>query len=191
MAKIFRSAPADAPSADPADEVTVGKGRPTPSRAEQEAARKRPLVADTKEAKARARAELAAKREKARQGMAAGDDRYLTGRDKGPQRRFVRDWIDAGWHAGELVMPLMLLVIVMTFIPIPELQYYSFIGLWLFIFLVIVDMVITSVRVKKSARAKFGANIERGLGWYGAMRTIQMRFMRIPKPQVKRGQHPS
>ena len=32
---------------------------------------------DTKEAKARQRAELAAKREKARQGMAAGEEKYL------------------------------------------------------------------------------------------------------------------
>ncbi len=167
-----------------------GKGRPTPSRAEQEAARKRPLVPDTKEAKARAKAELTAKREKARAGMAAGDDRYLTARDKGPQRRFVRDWIDAGWHTGEAIMPLMLVVIAATFIPIAQVQYYSFIGLWAYIIVVILDMVITSMRVKKAARKKWGDRTERGLGWYGAMRTIQMRFMRLPKPQVKRGQYP-
>jgi len=29
--------------------------------------------------------------------------------------------------------------------------------------------------------------MEKGLGWYSAMRTIQMRFMRLPKPQVRRG----
>ncbi|GAA3024060.1 hypothetical protein JOE64_001134 [Microbacterium dextranolyticum] len=73
-----------------------GKHRPTPSRAEQEAARKRPLVADTKEARARAKAELAAQREKARVGMANGDERYLPARDKGPQRKFVRDLVDSG-----------------------------------------------------------------------------------------------
>lgn len=169
---------------------TTGKGRPTPSRAEREAARKRPLVPDTKEAKARAKAELATKREKARAGMAAGDDRYLTARDKGPQRRWVRDWVDAGWHLGEGVMPLMLLVIIMTFVPLPEVQMYAFVGLWLYIFLVITDMVVTSIRIKRSARAKWGDRMERGLGWYAAMRTIQMRFMRLPKPQVKRGQYP-
>ena len=74
------------PADVPADTTTGGKGRATPTRAEQEAARKRPLVADTKEAKARAKAELAAQREKARVGMAAGEDRYLPVRDKGPQR---------------------------------------------------------------------------------------------------------
>ncbi|KRA23087.1 hypothetical protein ASD65_00640 [Microbacterium sp. Root61] len=188
--------PAVPASEDAAAEATAsgasGKGRATPSRAEQEAARKRPLVADTKEAKARARADLAQQREKARLGMASGDERFLPVRDKGPQRRFVRDFVDSGWHLGEAVMPAMVLVIVATFIPLPAIQYYSFIALWIFILFVIGDMIITSIRVKKAARDKFGADrIEKGLGWYAAMRTIQMRFMRLPKPQVKRGQHPA
>ncbi|MFH8252362.1 DUF3043 domain-containing protein [Microbacterium sp. B2969] len=182
------SAPNDAPSEAPSSGSS--KGRPTPSRAEQEAARKRPLVPDTKEAKARAKADLAQQRDKARAGMAAGDDRYLTARDKGPQRRWVRDYVDAGWHLGEAVMPAMVLVIIMTFVPITALQYYSFMGLWLFIFLVIGDMVWTSIRVKRAAKAKWGDKVEKGLGWYAAMRSIQMKFLRLPKPQVKRGEHP-
>lgn len=168
-----------------------GKGRATPTRAEQEAARKRPLVPDTKEAKDRAKAELAAQREKARLGMAAGDDKYLTARDKGPQRKFVRDFVDAGWHLGEAVMPAMVVVILATFIPVLGIQYWAFVGLWIFIFFVIGDMVLTSYRVKKAARAKWGDKTEKGLGWYAAMRSIQMRFLRLPKPQVKRRQHPA
>ena len=188
--------PADAASQDastetPAGTAVTGKGRPTPSRAEQEAARKRPLVADTKEAKARAKADLAAQREKARIGMAAGDERYLPARDKGPQRKFVRDFVDAGWHLGEAVMPAMVLVIIFTFIPVPAVTYWSFVGLWIFILFVIGDMILTSIRVKQAAKNKFGeSRIEKGLGWYAAMRTIQMRFMRLPKAQVKRGEHP-
>ena len=172
--------------------VPSGKGRATPTRAEREAARKRPLVPDTKEAKARARADLAAQREKARVGMANGDPRYLPARDQGAQRKFVRDWVDAGWHLGEAVMPAMVLVILATFLPIPALQYYAFVGLWIFIFFVIGDMVITSITVKRAVKRKFGADkMEKGLGWYAAMRTVQMRFLRLPKPQVKRGQKPA
>ena len=192
MAKTPEAPLSDAPSEGTSlNGAPAGKGRATPSRAEQEAARKRPLVPDTKEAKARARAELSQQRDKARAGMAAGDERYLTARDKGPQRRWVRDWVDSGWHLGEAVMPAMVLVIVMTFIPIVALQYYSFLGLWVFIFLVIGDMVLTSIRVKRLAKAKWGDKVEKGLGWYGAMRSIQMRFLRLPKPQVKRGQRPA
>ncbi|MCR2811452.1 DUF3043 domain-containing protein [Microbacterium sp. zg.Y1090] len=191
MANTPTPAPKDSSLATPTEQAGPGKGRPTPSRAEREAARKRPLVADTKEARARAKAELAAAREKARVGMANGEDRYLPARDKGPQRKFARDFVDAGWHLGEAVMPMMLLVIVLTFIPIAAITYWSFVGLWIFIMFVIGDMIITSIRVKKAAKERFGAaRMEKGLGWYAAMRTIQMRFMRLPKPQVKRGQHP-
>lgn len=174
-----------------AEASASGKGRPTPTRAEQEAARKRPLVANTKEARQRQKADLAAQRERARVGMAAGEDKYLPVRDKGPQRRFVRDYIDAGWHIGELVMPLMILVILIMVVNLVVLQVWAMVVLWAYVLLVIIDMVITSLRIKKAAAKKFGSRREKGLGWYGAMRTIQMRWMRLPKPQVKRGQHPA
>jgi hypothetical protein len=178
----------DASSPTGAERAAGGKGRPTPSRDQQVAARKRPLVADTKEAKARARAELAARREKARVGMANGDERYLPVRDKGPQRRFVRDFVDAGWRLGEALMPAMVVVIVLSFIPLPAVTYWSFIALWIFIMFVVGDMIITAIRVKKAIRARYGADrMEKGLGWYAAMRSMQMRFMRLPKPQVSRG----
>ncbi len=183
-------APVPAEHAGETEQSTAsGKGRPTPTRAEQEAARKRPLVADTKEAKARARAELAEKREKARIGMAAGDEKYLTARDKGPQRRFVRDWVDARWSLAEWIMPLMIVVIIVGLLPNSGyLVTYSFLALWGIILLVVVELIVNSMLIKRAARRKFGADkIERGLGWYGAMRTIQMRFLRLPKPQVKRG----
>ncbi|GAA5209264.1 DUF3043 domain-containing protein [Microbacterium kyungheense] len=199
MAKNSAPAPNDAPSEGTVlngggglNGAPAGKGRATPSRAEQEAARKRPLVPDTKEAKARAKADLATQREKARIGMANGDPRYLPARDQGAQRKFARDWVDAGWHLGEIVMPAMVLVILATFVNIPALQFYAFVGLWIFIVFVIVDMVLTSILVKRAVKKKFGADkMEKGLGWYAAMRTVQMRFLRLPKPQVKRGQKPA
>ncbi len=180
-----------APETAPDAPSGAGKNRPTPSRAEQEAARKRPLVADTKEARARAKADLASQREKARIGMANGEEKYLPVRDRGPQRKFVRDFVDAGWHAGELLMPLMLVVILVSLVQNTAIVYYSFVALWVFILFVVGDMIITGARVKKLATAKFGDRTEKGLRWYAAMRTVQMRFMRLPKPQVKRGQYPA
>lgn len=187
MAKNASPSPDDAPETPAAG----GKGRPTPTRAEQEAKRVRPLVASTKEAKKAARAEMRVRQERARQGMAAGDDRYLGPRDKGPQRRFARDWTDAGWHLGEFLMPMMVLVIIMTFIPTYATQYWSFVALWIYILFVVGDMIILSNRVKKKAAEKWGDRREKGLGWYAAMRSIQMRFMRLPKPQARRGQFPT
>lgn len=176
---------------DAAETPAVGKGRPTPSRAEQEAARRKPLVANTKEARAAAKQQMREQRERAQAGMAAGEDRYLPPRDKGPQRRWVRDYVDAGWHLAEWVMALMVVVILVSLIPDPTFSFYAFIGLWVFIIVAVIDMVLLGARVKRKVAAKFGKDrVEKGLGWYAAMRALQMRFMRLPKPQVKRGQHP-
>ncbi|MFD5225817.1 DUF3043 domain-containing protein [Microbacterium sp. NPDC058342] len=185
------SKPIPAANDDAPETPAVGKGRATPTRAEREAANRRPLVANTKEARAAAKADLQARRERARIGMEQGEDRYLPARDKGPQRRWVRDYVDAGWHLSEWIMAAMLLVILLNLVPLPDVQLWSMVALWGYMLLAILDMVLLSMRIKKKAAVKFGAERrERGLGWYAAMRALQMRFMRLPKPQAKRGQYP-
>ncbi|MEO8907895.1 MAG: DUF3043 domain-containing protein [Microbacteriaceae bacterium] len=170
----------------------AGKGHPTPSRKEREAANKRPLVPeDRKEAARQARSKSAESREKARLGMAAGDDRYLTARDKGPQRRFVRDYVDARFSVGEIMIPIMLLVIVLTFLPQRSMQVYGIIALWTFFLIAVIDCFFLGYTVRRKLAAKFGASkVERGVRWYAAMRALQLRMIRLPKPQVKRGQFP-
>lgn len=185
--------PVSPPTNDDASETPgVGKGRATPSRAQQEAARRRPLVANTKEAKAAARAELSERRNRAQAGMAAGEEKYLPVRDKGPQRRWVRDYVDAGWHPAEFVMAVMVLVIVASLIPAEmAIAFYAYLAMMAYLVIAVGGMILLGIRVKRKAAAKFGKDrLERGLGWYAAMRALQMRFMRLPKPQVKRGQYP-
>lgn len=170
-----------------------GKGRPTPKRREAEAARKRPLVpADRKEARRQARERMSTEREKARIGMAAGDERYLPERDRGPQRKFVRDYVDARFSIGELMIPVMVVVIILTLVPINELQVWLMLFLYSFVAVVVLDCVVVGNIVRKRIREKVGAErVERGLRWYAAMRSVQLRLLRLPKPQVRRGQRPT
>ncbi|ANF31005.1 hypothetical protein A0130_04315 [Leifsonia xyli] len=197
MAKRQNPAEAETPAVETTEETAArlkqGKGAPTPSRREQEAARKRPLVpTDRKEAARQARAKQAEAREKARVGMAAGDDRYLTARDRGPQRRYVRDYVDARFSIGEFLIPVMLIVIVLTFLPSPVLQVYGLFALWGFFLIAVIDCFVLGFLIQRRVGDKFGkTKVERGLRWYGAMRALQLRIMRLPKPQVKRGQYPS
>ena len=82
------------------EENSSGKGHATPSRKEREAANKRPLVpSDRKEAARMERARANEERNKARIGLAAGDERYLPMRDRGPQKKFARDFVDARYVA--------------------------------------------------------------------------------------------
>jgi hypothetical protein len=180
---------AKTPTPQPDDTDVAGKGRATPTRKEREAANKRPLVpTDRKQAARLSKDQVATQRERARIGMAAGDERYLPVRDKGPQKRYARDFVDARWNIGEVLLPLLVLVILSYFFP--SIAQYALIGVWIVIAIVLIDGVVLTFQLRKRLTAKFGST-ERGVRWYAFMRAIQLRPMRLPKPQVKRGQYPS
>ncbi|MGN6272973.1 MAG: DUF3043 domain-containing protein [Protaetiibacter sp.] len=190
------------PKNTPSDDVTpetpetesapMGKGRATPTRKEREAARKRPLVPDDRRAAAKAsKAELAARRDRARIGMERGEEKYLPVRDRGPQKRFVRDWVDARWSVGEVLLPLMVLVILTYFIPNEFIAIYALAAVWAVILLVVIDCLILGRTLRKKLAAKFGADKVEKVTWYAAMRAVQLRALRLPKPQVKRGEFPA
>jgi hypothetical protein len=191
--------PGAEPSTETVDETKArlagaptGKGQPTPSRRVQEAANKRPLVPDDRKLAAKqARAKSAEAREKARLGMAAGEDKYLPMRERGPQKRFARDYIDARFNVGEFMIPVMFLVILLTFFPDPNVQTYGILALWAFFLVAIVDCVILGFILTKKIEAKFGSDRAEKVRWYAAMRALQLRVMRLPKPQVKRGEYPA
>ncbi len=174
------------------DSTVQGKGRPTPTRKEREAANLRPLVSnDRRAASKESRAKMAEAREKARVGMAAGDEKYLPVRDKGPQRRWVRDYVDARFSVGEVLIPVMFVVIILTFVSSEALQLIGIGILWLFFLAAVIDGIILGYIVTRRLSQKFGSDkVQRGTRWYAAMRAMQLRMMRLPKPQVKRGQFP-
>ncbi|HXF03601.1 MAG TPA: DUF3043 domain-containing protein [Arthrobacter sp.] len=168
-----------------------GKGAPTPRRKDQEAARRRPLVPnDRKAARDANRVAQADQRLKMREAMNTGDERYLPFRDKGPQKRFVRDFVDARWVLGEFLIVFALIFVILSFIRDLNVQAFILVGFWVLLGLVAVDAIILGRQLKKRLTAKFG-EVERGAVWYGVMRGLQLRRMRLPKPQVKRGQYPS
>lgn len=172
------------------DEQAIGKGTPTPKRKTQEAARKRPLVPDDRKAAKVANRESArADRERTRRALDTGEERYLPARDKGEQRRFARDMVDARFNAGEYLMIAALVFVMLTLVPNPSIQTIILLVFWVAFLIVFVDGFLLSRRVKRRLTEKFGMP-ERGVGWYAVMRSIQIRRLRLPKPQVKRGQHP-
>lgn len=172
----------------------TGKGRPTPARKQQEMLRKRPAVGNkSPEAKRAAKKVLNAERAKAREGLANGEDRYLTVRDRGPQRKLARDVVDARFTVGELVLPMLFLVIIVSSIRPDDqdldltIQLGTLVAMWGLFVAIAVDGYIIGKKALKIVETKYPGKGEKGLRWYSAMRSIQMRGMRLPKPQVKRG----
>ncbi len=174
-----------------ADAIAAGKGRATPTRKEREAARKRPLVPnDRKQAAKEHREKMNAARERARIGMANGEEKYLPQRDRGPQKKWVRDYVDARINIGEFLIPVMFVVIILTFIPSVEAQTISILALWAFFLVAVLDSTLLGFIVRRKLTKKFGADKVEKVRWYAAMRSLQLRVLRLPKPQVKRGQFP-
>ncbi|MEV1055227.1 DUF3043 domain-containing protein [Streptomyces sp. NPDC049887] len=168
------------------------KGRPTPKRSEAQTQRRRAQSAplDRKEAMRRQREARRADLAKQREALAGGDERYLPPRDKGPVRRFVRDFVDSRFCIAEFFLPLAVVILVLSMIRIPQLQNIAML-LWLgVIVMIVVDSIGIWIRLKKQLNDRFPDEPKRGAVAYGLMRTLQIRRLRLPKPQVKRGERP-
>lgn len=165
------------------------KGRPTPKRRDQEAARRRPLVpADRKQAKRDARANAREARLKQRAAFNRGDESALPARDRGPEKRYIRNVVDSRWNIGEIILPLMLVMLVLTLMPNPTIQRLGLYLVWVVVVLGALDSLLLWRRLKKQIREKFHEAPPRGCASYAVMRSFQMRMARMPKPQVKRGE---
>ena len=194
--------PADETPPDEADQVEVvsraytqPKGRPTPKRREATGVRRGPVPpppTTQREAMKRSRGNKADRRTAAaerRERMAAGDEKYLLPRDRGPVRAYVRNVVDSRRHLIGLFMPLAVLVLVAMVAPVPAVQLYAAPGTVVILLLMIVEGILLARTVTKRVRAKFPEATDRtlALGWYSFVRASQIRKLRIPKPVVKPG----
>lgn len=169
-----------------------GKGHPTPTRKEAEAAaRERArVVLDKKSASKQDRARRATSSRQMREGMRAGDERYLPVRDQGPVKRFVRDFVDARLCFAEFLLPLLIVIMVLSYSGNTQARGIGT-DLWgVTLLLVLIDTGWLLVRTRRALRAEFPDESLRGVNFYAVTRVIQMRFMRMPKTKVGIGGKP-
>ena len=167
--------------------VQLGKGRPTPIRKEAEAAaRARAKAAlDPKLSRKDARGKRAEAARAAREGIKSGDERYLRPRDAGPVRRFVRDFVDARLSMAELAVPGFL---VSFFLSAAGSERAGSGLLNALLLVVVVDSVLLRFRLRRELKRRFPDENLRGTTFYALVRALQIRFLRLPKPQVKLGE---
>jgi hypothetical protein len=153
------------------------KNRPTPSRREQESARKRPLVPTDRKAAA---------------ALLSGDESALPARDKGPVKHYIREVVDSRLNIGEFMLPIMFVVLALTFLP----AIFKSTASWatMLVFTLVYGLVVAGAldafmmwrRTKAEIVTKFGQAPPRGSAMYAVMRAFQMRRSRLPRPQVDR-----
>jgi hypothetical protein len=172
-----------------------GKGRPTPSRKEAEAAARERARAgkDKKSARKVQRQRRVGDQQKMREAMkGGGDERYLPARDQGPLKRYVRDVVDSRLSFAEFLLPLLLVIMVLSYGSGGNDEVRGFAnGLWTATILItIVDTLWMVYRLKRALRERFPEEDLRGTTFYGVLRVVQMRWMRMPKPRVGLGGKP-
>ena len=151
----------------------AGKGRPTPKRKVSEAKRITSSLAPvvTKEQKREAK-------------LATRQDRVAS---RGPARRFVRNYVDARRSIGEYFLPIIFVVLILTLIPTPSVQFGAIAIMYGVLIMAVVDGIFLGRRIRKLMGEKFPNVPTKGLGMYAWLRSTQMRRLRAPHPQTKVG----
>jgi hypothetical protein len=191
---VFRRNKSEAPPVE--TDVVVdagasgGKGRPTPTRKEAEAAAKaRAKVPRTrKEQAAAARLARSDSSTRMRQAMKTGDERYLPARDRGPVKRFIRDLVDSRSSFVELMIPVLLVTTAMAWSGNAAVASYGNAVLFGMLLLIVIDMLRLRFKLRRELTTRFPDEPLKGTTYYAVMRSLQMKFMRLPKSQVRIGQ---
>lgn len=169
--------------------VTAGKGRPTPKRSEAERRRRQPYTApkDRKEAARFSRDRQRSDRTRRMEAVRRGEEWALPPRDRGPVKALARDYVDSKRRVSEYYMYGLLVLLVLLFVP-------SLIVKTIVPLLVLSAVLVMAIegfyigrRVKAMAAERLPGESTRGLALYSAMRALQIRKLRVPKPRVSPG----
>ena len=167
-----------------------GKGRPTPSRKEAEAAAKARAKAPRtrKEIAAAEKLRRGESSQKIRAAMKSGDERYFLPRDKGPVRRFIRDFVDVRFSFIELMIPLLIIAMVLGYTGNTRMLVISNFLLMGTLLFILVDSLVLRFRLRRELVRRFPNEPTKGTTYYALVRSMQMKFMRMPKARVKIGE---
>lgn len=169
--------------ADVPEETTSkaqSKARPTPSRREAEAARMAKLHPELNPKQAKKIDRAANANTRLKQLEAYEDD---------PRRRLMRDVVDSRFNLGEIALPAMMLLLVVSFIP-QAMEHRDLIlaGMWGIIAVLVIDTVAMWRTYKKVAAERLSGTPMKGVLHYGWSRQMSFRAWRRPAPRLKRGE---
>jgi hypothetical protein len=168
---------------------SAGKGRPTPKRKVSEAKRITSSLAPvvTKDQKRAAKLVARQDRVASRAAYLRGDENALPARDRGPERRFVRNYVDSRRSIGEYFLPIIFVVLILTLIPKAVVQFTAIAIMYGVLLIAVIDGIFLSRRIRKLVTEKFPNSPTKGLGMYAWLRSTQMRRLRAPHPAHKVG----
>jgi Protein of unknown function (DUF3043) len=167
----------------------TGKGRPTPKRSEAERNRYTPISGVRSRAGSGKSGSAGSRTERARRydAMKRGEDWALNVRDRGPLKKLARDYVDSKRRVSEYYLYAMIVMLVALLSRNSTLSLFIFPLLLVLIVAVAVDGFFIRRGLRGLAAERFPSEPTSGLTWYALMRSMQIRRMRVPKPQVSPG----
>jgi hypothetical protein len=169
--------------------VTAGKGKPTPKRSDAERRRRQPYTApkDRKEASRTSRDRQRADRGRRMEAVRRGEEWAMPARDRGPAKALARDYVDSKRRVSEYYMYGLLVLLVLLFIPNAVVKSIVPVLVLSAVVVMAVEGLFIGRRVKVLAAERAPGESTRGLRLYAAMRALQIRKLRVPKPRVNPG----
>jgi hypothetical protein len=166
--------------------VTAGKGRPTPKRSEAERRRHQPYTApkDRKEASRVQRTRGRDERGRRMDAVRRGEEWALPARDRGPVKALARDYVDSKRRFSEFYMYGLVVLLVMLFIRVPIVQTLVPAVVIAAVAIMVVEGILIGRRIRAIAAERLPGQSTRGVPLYAAMRALQIRKLRMPKPRV-------
>ena len=95
--------------------------------------------------------------------------------------------MDARRNAGELFIPGAAMVFILTLIPNAYAQSAGYGVYMVLVAAILVDAVIITLGMRKALKERFAGEPARGAIPYAVVRSLQLRRLRLPRPQVKPG----
>ncbi len=166
---------------------TAAKGRPTPKRSEAERRRRQPYTAPADKKTA-----VRQSRDRDRSGRASryaaakrGEAWALPRKDQGPVRALARDYVDSRRRLSEYYMYAVGAMVVLLFIR--ALRLYADYAVLVVLVVMVSEGFLTGRQVIRLAEQRFPGESTRGVKLYAAIRSTQLRKLRMPAPRIKPG----
>jgi hypothetical protein len=169
----------------------AGKGRPTPKRSEANKGRYQSITGSRTTSRSGSPRSSTpadrADRSRKYEAMKRGEDWALNARDKGPERKLVRDYIDSKRRISEFYMYALIVLLIALFSRNKAISTYISPLVIVLIILVAIDGFVIRRGIQKLIGERLPGSSIRGLTIYGLMRALQIRRFRVPAPQVSPG----
>jgi len=119
--------------------------------------------------------------------MRRGEEWALPARDRGRVRALARDYVDSRRRISEFYMYGLVVLMGLLFVRSTAVQATVPLVVMGAVVIMLAEGMLIGRRVRSLAEQRLPGEPTRGIRLYSAMRALQIRQLRVPKPRIKPG----